>query len=216
VSTNANENGEHGRKRRELAELKRRVESLEAELDATASTPSGRFGGYYAAYYATTGFLLGMFGASTSLLFNVVGSLVAFRDGGGHPLRLIQVYLTFPLGEQALHMEGGLALAVGCCLYLATGMLLGMMFQLFFTRYLPQASPVRRLAVATLLSLVVWIVNFYGVLSWLQPLLFGGRWIVDLIPPWVAAATHLVFGWTMAVVYPWGLYVPYRTASELE
>jgi len=210
------ENAECARKRRELAELKRRVEALEAELSATVPPPSGRFGGYYTAYYATTGFLLGMFGALTSLLFNVVGSLLFFQEGDGHPLKLIQVYLTFPLGRQALEMESGLALAVGCCLYVATGMLLGMLFQLFLTRYMPDASFVRRLAAASCLSLLVWIVNFYGILFWLQPLLFGGRWIVDLIPPWVAAATHLIFGWTMAAVYPWGLYVPYRTASEQE
>ena len=49
------------------------------------------------------------------------------------------------------------------------------------------------------LAIAVWLVNFYGILSWLQPLLFGGNWIVERIPWWVAAATHLVFGWTMLV-----------------
>ena len=44
----------------------------------------------------------------------------------------------------------------------------------------------------------------YAILAWLQPLLFGGRWIVDpaRLPWWVAAATHLVFGWTIAILYP--------------
>ena len=36
-----------------------------------------------------------MFGAATSLLFNVVGSLMV----GQHPLKLIQVYLTFGNGS---------------------------------------------------------------------------------------------------------------------
>ena len=93
-------------------------------------------------------------------------------------------------------------------------MVLGMLFHLFLTRYTARASFVQRLAVVTALSLVVWIVNFYGILSWLQPLLFGGRWIVDMIPWWVAAGTHLVFGWTMVLVYPWGLYVRYQVESE--
>ena len=62
----------------------------------------------------------------------------------------------------------------------------------------------------SLLALGVWLVNFYGILSWLQPLLFGGRWIVEQIPWWVAALTHLVFGWTMLIVYPLGRYTPYR------
>jgi hypothetical protein len=200
----------------ELTALRDRAELLERELEAR-EPPSGRFPGFYTAYYATTGFMLGIFGACTSLLFNVVGSLVV-ADGSGesHPLRLIQVYLTFPLGEKALHIDHGLTLAVGCCLYLGTGMLLGIVFQLFLSRYAGSASLGKRLLVAGLLSLALWIVNFYAILSWLQPLLFGGRWIVDMIPPWVAAATHLVFGWTMALVYPWGLYVPYQVDSVKE
>jgi len=53
----------------------------------------------------------------------------------------------------------------------------------------------------TFLALCLWAINFYAVLCWLQPLLFGGRWIIDLIPWWVAAATHVVFGWTIALLY---------------
>ena len=76
------------------------------------------------------------------------------------------------------------------------------------------ASPAARFVVVSLLAIAVWLVNFYGVLSWLQPLLFGGRWIVDQIPWWVAALTHLVFGWTMLIVYPLGRYTPYRLETE--
>lgn len=212
----SDEADERRQKMQELEALRERVSVLEAEL-AAMSPPSGRFPGYYTAYYATTGFMLGMFGACTSLLFNVVGSLfVSQGEAEQHPLRLIQVYLTFPFGERALQMDGGLVLALGCCLYIATGMMLGIVFNLMLTRYTAGATFLRRMAVATAFSLVVWIVNFYGILSWLQPLLFGGRWIVDLIPPWVAAATHLVFGWTMVLVYPWGLYVPYQVETESE
>jgi hypothetical protein len=211
----AAEEDERRQKTAELGALKERVEMLEGEL-AAMGPPRGGFQGYYTAYYATSGFMLGMFGACTSLLFNIVGSLLVSRGGAEeqHPLRLIQIYLTFPLGERALHMQSGLALAVGCCLYIATGMLLGMLFHLFLTRYTAGDSFVKRLAIVSVLSLAVWIVSFYGILSWLQPLLFHGRWIVDLIPPWVAAATHLVFGWTMVLVYPWGLYVPYQVESD--
>lgn len=212
----SDEADERRQKLQELTALQERVEVLEAELAAMGPPPGG-FPGYYTAYYATTGFLLGMFGACTSLLFNIIGSLMVSRgDAAQHPLRLIQVYLTFPFGERALNMDGGLVLALGCCLYIATGMLLGIVFNLVLTRYTAGASFVRRLGVATVFSLLVWMVNFYGILSWLQPLLFGGRWIVDLIPPWVAAATHLVFGWTMVLVYPWGLYVPYQVETEQE
>lgn len=196
----------------ELAALKERVARLEAELSAAEAPADWPPRTYYTAYYATAGFALGIFGALASLMFNVVGSLLV----GQSPLRLIQVYLTFPLGERALDpaFDSPLALAVGCCLYLATGMLLGIPFHLALTRWTPNSGLGKRLAVASGVAIVVWLVNFYGVLSWLQPLLFGGNWIVQQIPPWVAALTHLVFGWTMALVYPLGAFVPYRMPTE--
>jgi hypothetical protein len=197
-------------KARELAQLQARVKQLEAELAREESDEQWPPRGYYTAYHALAGFVLGMFGAATSLLFNVVGSLVV----GQHPLQLIRVYLTFPLGEEALHAESGLALAIGCCLYLATGMLLGIPFQLVLTRWAATASFPMRLGVVSALALVVWVVNYYAILSWLQPLLFGGNWIVNDVPWWVAALTHLVFGWTMLIVQPLGTFVPYGTKSE--
>ena len=62
--------------------------------------------------------------------------------------------------------------------------------------------------VATALGLGVWIVNFHLILSWLQPVLLGGRWIVDEIPFWVAALTHLAFAWTIWVGEYWGRFEP--------
>ncbi|GIW92522.1 MAG: hypothetical protein KatS3mg110_0563 [Pirellulaceae bacterium] len=194
----------------ELEQLRRRVDQLESEL--SRQKPLWQARGYYAAYYATTGSLLGLFGASASLLFNIVGSLLV----GQHPLRLIQVYLTFPMGDQALGIESGLALAIGCCLYLATGMILGIPFYMLLTwlafRY-GEFDIKKRFLAATVFGILLWIVNFYAILSWLQPLLFGGNWIVRLVPWWVGALTHLVFGWTIALAYPLGLYKPYRPPS---
>lgn len=206
----------HEEKLQRLAALKAEVQQLETELAAERPPVHWRATNYYSAYYATTGFLLGMFGAATSLLFNVVGSLIwsSVRGEPQNPLRLIQVYLTFPLGETALKIDSGITLAIGVCLYLGTGMLYGMIYQLALTRFTPQATFGKRMLVVSALSLAVWLVNFYGILYWLQPLLFGGRWIVELVPWWVAALTHLVFGWTMVVVYPWGLYIPYQPQSE--
>lgn len=210
----ANENLEA--KRKELNALRERVRELEAQLGESESEPRWRGGGYYTAYYATAGFVLGMLGATVSLLFNIIGSLIYSQVTGTaqHPLKLIQVYLTFPLGEAALKMESGLTLALGCCLYLATGMFYGMLFHLVLTRYLPDASFGKRLVAVSVMSLLLWLVNFYGILSWLQPLLFGGNWIVEEVPWWVAALTHLVFGWTMVLIYPLGQYEPYRLKTE--
>jgi hypothetical protein len=201
-------------KQQELDALRRRVQQLEGELAPGARPPAEQWQAreYYTAYYATTGFLLGGLAAMTSLLVNVIGSLVFEKE----PLELIRVYLTFPMGAQALDfsaVDNGLILAVGCCLYIGTGMLYGILFQIVLTYYSAGASLATRFAVVSLLAIAVWLVNFYGILYWLQPLLFGGRWIVDEIPWWVAALTHLVFGWTMLLVAPLGHYTPYRLES---
>jgi hypothetical protein len=137
-------------------------------------------------------------------VLNVIGSVLwpAITGQEQHPLRLIQVYLTFPLGESALQLNSGALLALGCVLYLVTGMLYGVVFTLAVSYILPRANLSVRLVVCSVLSLVVWVVNFYLLLSWVQPLLCGGRWIAELIPWWVAMITHLVFGWTVAVLYP--------------
>lgn len=206
---------------REIEALRQRLAALEGEFVAassvdgsssSASSADWRTSGYYLSYYATAGFFLGIAGALTSLVFNIVGSLAV----GQSPLKLIQIYLTFGMGQKALDAnladKGGLALAIGCCLYVGTGMLLGILFHVVLTRYFADGGLMKRLAAASGLAIAVWIVNYYLVLSWLQPLLFGGNWIANTIPPPIAALTHLVFGWTQALVYPLGLYEPYRSA----
>jgi len=191
-------------KQERLAELRAEVAELERELNAPPKTWKPSDAPYYGFYHATAGLMLGIVGAIASLLFNIVGSLAI----GQNPLRLIQVYLTFGLGESALSPEfdTGMAMAIGCCLYIGTGMLLGIPFQMAIAKFFPDANLSVRLMFATALGLILWAVNFYLVLSWLQPALFGGDWIVDpkILPPWVGAATHVVFAWTMACIYPWG------------
>lgn len=206
-------------KRVQLAQLRSQVRLLEAEIAAEELAAGWQNLRDYPVYHATVGALLGVFGAAVSLLFNVVGALVAGKD----PLELIRIYLTFPLGENALRLTGqthhvyalgdGMILALGCCLYLATGMLLGIPVALGLSWLAPTGSLRRRLIVAGVIALLIWVLNFYGILAWLQPMLFGGRWIVDgtHLPWWVAAATHLVFGGTIALLYP--LVVPSPTAG---
>ena len=166
--------------------------------------------GYRAGRYALAGLMLGGLAGSTSLIVNVIGSVLwpAISGEAQHPLRLIQVFLTFPLGASALQFDGGVVLALGCLLYLGTGMLYGMLFELAISYFIPHAGVRARLAACSILAILVWLLNFYGLLIWLQPALFGGRWIIELVPWWVAALTHLVFGWTMALIYPLGVYAP--------
>ncbi|MEW4486441.1 hypothetical protein AB1L42_00085 [Thalassoglobus sp. JC818] len=205
-------------KQRELVELKERVRQLEAEVspskEVTESTwPPQNF---YGAYYAMTGGILGIIGALVSLVVNVIAAPIA----GKSPLEMIKVYLTFPVGARALELSpesNGLVLAMGCCLYIATGMLIGIPVYFLLARICGNNAPlVKRLAVSSFISLAIWAVNFYGVLSWLQPLLFGGNWITDpsVMPAWVAAGTHLVFGWTLALLYPWGQFTPYHPPTR--
>jgi hypothetical protein len=211
-------------KLQELEALRRRVRELEAEVRA-APTPKGWPPKvFYAEYYATTGFMLGMFGAAMSLLVNVIGAPVV----GKSPLQLIRVYLTFPLGEEALQLAAdskqlyaipdGVILALGCCLYLGTGMLLGIPFFVALVRLTEGRSFGYRMFVATALAAALWVVNFWCLLSWLQPLLLEGNWITDpkTLPPWVALLTHFVFGWTVAVLYPWGKFRAYERPATAE
>lgn len=206
-------------KRARLAELEAEASRLAAEVDAEAlAEAAGGWArrGYYLTYYATAGFFLGMVAALVSLMFNIIGASLAGKD----PLQLIRVYLTFGLGGKALDptFDAGLALAMGCVLYIATGMLLGIVFHVILTRYAADTGLATRLAWASVIATAIWVVNFYLLLSWIQPLLFGGNWITSTdpvyLPWWVALATHLVFGWTMAVIYPWGLFHPYRPQVE--
>lgn len=196
---------------RRLESLRAQVEQLEAELAQPQPANDWRRGDNYLTYYATTGFFLGMFGAMASLLFNVVGSLAVNQD----PLKIVKIYLTFGLGSKAIEpgFDDQMAVAMGCCLYIATGMALGVPFQVLLSRYAKDSSLFTRLIWASGLGLLLWVVMYYGILSWLQPILFGDSYIVKLVPPHIGALTHLVFGWTMAVVFPWGLYEPYRARS---
>ncbi len=207
----------------ELETLQARVVRLESEITAARSR-TWRATGYYTGYYATAGFMLGSLAAIISLLFNVIGAPLA----GKSPLELIRVYLTFPLGEQALKLTHGqhayavsdqVILAFGCCLYLGTGMLLGIPVYMALARFAASGGLAKRLLVASVVSLLIWAIMFYGILSWLQPLLVEGEpgnWITNTayLPWWVAAATHLVFGWSIALLYPLGEYQPYRPPSE--
>jgi hypothetical protein len=209
--------------RKELEELRNREREIELLLHAEQASKGWKLEGFYGTYYALTGSLLGLIAAMASLLFNVIGSVIAGKESA---LELIRVYLTFPLGEKALllsqggqtigSISDGLILAVGCCLYLFTGMLLGIPIFMALARFTPNANIIVRLVFGAVLGLIVWAINFYGILSWLQPLLFEKAFITsgEYLPPWVAAATHAVFGITVAAMYPLGEFYPYKRPME--
>ena len=158
------------RKVQELEELRTRVRELETQVEAEKTAGQWPPKGFYAEYYATTGFILGMFGAAMSLLVNVIGAPIAKKS----PLELIRIYLTFPLGEKALELASGVK--------------------------------------------DVYVIGDGVILAWLQPLLFGGNWITnpEYLPSWVALVTHLIFGWTLALLYPWTKFQPYTQPTSHE
>ena len=210
-------------KQKHLDSLRAQVASLEADLLANDVPGPWTPAKFYSGYYITVGFVLGGFAAMVSLLFNVFGSTVA----GKYPLEIIRVYLTFPLGEKALPLgsqtsqspfviNDGMILALGCCLYIGTGMVLGSLFHWLISRVAENKPMSTKLMWGTVLGAIVWFVNYYLILSWLQPSLFGGNWITDnaYLPWWVAMATHVVFGWSMALMQPFGAYVPYKRPTE--
>jgi hypothetical protein len=194
----------------EIEQLERRVAALKSKLEAPPRTwwPEP----YYAAYHLVVGSVLGLLAAGASLLFNVVGSLMV----GQHPLKIVKVYLTFPLGERALSIEDGLALSTGVLLYLGTGVFFGAALHGIGQRWFPEARLPRRLVLATVAGLLLWAVNFYALLSWIQPLVLGGSWIVNEIPPLVGAATHLVFTWTLTLLAFLGRFEPPGAAGAEE
>lgn len=200
-------------KLQELEELRQRAAAIEAEIAGESLDAQWPPQGFYGMYYATTGFMLGALGAVVSLIVNSLLAPLA----GKSSLELIKVYLTFPMGERALQLSAtdgsGLILALGCTLYIGTGMLLGVPLYWLMVRTCGNDAPLRkRLLVGSVIALGLWIVAFYGVLTWFQPMLLGGNWITDpaILPPWVAAGTHIVFGLTMALLYPLGQFTPYR------
>jgi hypothetical protein len=186
------------------------ISSLEAEATGEAESASWPPSGFYLLWHVVVGMAIGGLAAMISLAANVIGAQLF----GVRALELVRVYLTFPMGERALHVGQGEVLFIGCVLYLVTGALFGVLFHLLFTTVFADASTKKRFIVATLLGLGLWIVNFYLVLSWLQPLLLGDNWIVRMVPPWVGALTHLAFAWTMAASEAWGRFEPYRRSTD--
>jgi hypothetical protein len=185
----------------EHLEAIRRLESAPAAEEESGWPPPG----YDLLWHVVIGMTLGAIGALVSLGANILGAPLF----GEQPLRLIRVYLTFPMGEAALTAESASVLFIGCMLYLTTGALFGVAFHIAMSLYFRDASRGRKFALATAMGLGLWIFNYYLVLSWLQPLLLGGNWIVSTVPIGVAALTHLCYAWTVAIGESWGRFQPY-------
>ncbi len=150
-------------------------------------------------YYLLMGSAVGVYAAWFSLALNVVGALAL----GQEPLKLLRVYATFFMGAEALGQAAnqGVALFLALVLYSATGAVVGMPLYVIYHRRFASHETMIRAINGVWIGLVMWLVNYYLVLSWFQPTVlkwvaYSGDiqpYIVRNVPFWVAVLTHVAF-----------------------
>jgi hypothetical protein len=146
-------------------------------------------------YFATIGAFAGYLGSVAILGADIAGAKLM----GFAPFMFLRYYATIREGPAALLMTSRSFLLNAILMHLAVGSALGAIFVLFgsgrdiqrFTHYL---------AAGIGFGLCVWFINFYLLLSWIQPLVNGKPYILENIPWWFAAVTHALYGITIALV----------------
>jgi hypothetical protein len=142
----------------------------------------------------TVGSVAGFLGAITSLICNIAGALVL----GVEPLRLLRIYATILEGRRALELSSANFFIAAFVVHMVTGVLFGTVFALGSRRFCDGIQ--RYILAGAGYGIAIWLVNFYGILSWLQPLLNGSAFILTEIPIAVAVLTHVSYGLTVALV----------------
>ena len=187
-----------------LAAHRQAIRELEAELRTTpaiAWPPPG----FYLTFYVVSGLVIGILGSVTSFMFHVVGSLMVNQD----PLRFLRVYGTVFLGAKALTTDDLNFFMLVAVVHFSIGAAGGAVFHVLVNRFAPD-RPALQICLGAAYGLGMWLVNFYGILVWLQPRLVGQPYVLELMPTWVAALTHVIYGLTLGVLQPLGRFVPYR------
>ena len=142
----------------------------------------------------TVGSVAGFLGAITCLICNIAGALVL----GVEPLRLLRIYATILEGRRALDLSQANFFIAAFAVHIVTGILFGTIFALCARKF---CTGLQRYTLAGAgYGIAIWLVNFYGILSWLQPLLHGSAFILTEIPIAVAGLTHVSYGLTVALV----------------
>lgn len=198
---------EIARHRRLIAELEAKIEVSEPVPNAAPWPPPG----FYLTFYVVVGAILGVIGSLASFLFNVFGSLVVDQD----PYRILRVYGTVFLGEDALTTSDLNFFMLVAIVHFSVGAMAGAVFHVAINRYFPGASVFKQVGLGAAYGLMMWIVNFYFVLWWLEPAMVGQAFVLKLMPFWVAALTHVIYGVTLGVLQPLGQFTPFK-AAEVE
>jgi hypothetical protein len=146
-------------------------------------------------YFATIGAFAGYLGSVVILGAEIaIAKLMGFA-----PFMFLRYYATIREGPNALLMTSRGFLLNAIVMHLAVGSALGAIFVLIVSgRDIQRFS--RYLAAGIGFGLCVWFINFYLLLSWVQPLVNGKSYILENIPWWVAAVTHALYGITVALV----------------
>ena len=191
---------------REIERHRQAILDLEAQISVPtpASWPPV---GFYLTFYIVAGTTIGILGSVTSFIFHVVGSLLVKQN----PLLFLRVYGTVFLGPRALTTDDLNFFMLVAVVHFSVGASAGAVFQVFISRFLPD-RPGLQIVLGGVYGLLMWVVNFYVVIAWLQPRLFGEALVLKLMPVWIAALTHLIYGLTLGVLQPLARFVPYRPA----
>ncbi len=191
---------------REIERHRRAIADLEARLPAGKGDRRGwPPTGFYTTFYIVAGMTLGTIGAMTSFVFNVVGSLIVSQD----PMLILRVFGTFFIGQEALTTDNLNFLMLVLLTHVIVGALGGAAFHVFINRYLADRSPAQKIVYSAIFGCALWLINFYAIISWLQPVLVGQAYILRLMPFWVAALTHIIYGLTLGLLQRLGRFIPY-------
>jgi hypothetical protein len=199
----------------EVKQQRQSLEELEQKLSKLSGKPEKSWyrSGFYTSYYVIAGLILGALAAWVALAFNVLGAWISFGD----PFRLLRVYATFFGGASILDgKQDGIAILLALILHSATGAVVGAPIHVIFSRFVVGLNLQKRILAGIGLGIVMWLVNFYGILSWLQPMVSGGQQIINEIPMWVAALTHICFTLTMLMLQPYWAFDPQRVQARSE
>lgn len=193
--------------RAEVEEARGRLMELESKLREEERHTRDKLWfpqGFYTAYYVLSGMVLGMIASWCTLLFNVIGAAVLGED----PLKLLRVYSTILGGESATKTSEAVVLVFALGMHTLTGAICGAPIHVIYSRFFMGQPLVSRLLTGVWLGVIMWVVNFYGILAWLQPLLLGGTgsYIVQNVPWWVALLTHVAFTEVMLFLQPFAVF----------
>jgi hypothetical protein len=186
--------------RRTLAELEAQLHRAEQQARDERWFPQG----FYTAYYVLSGMVLGVIASWATLLFHIAGAWAV----GEPALKLLRVYSTILGGARTAESSEAVILVFALGIHTLTGAVCGAPLHVVYSRFFMGQGLKLRLLSGLWLGVIMWLVNFYGILWWLQPLLLGESRssIVDTIPVWLAALTHIAFTEIMLLLQPLAVF----------